>query len=327
MFNNYVNRHDLIRLIWGIRHGYLPVILSRFTKGKVGRVKQNWNSKKAKPSTWWMTPHVRRHCNYLVTGDQNIDYRQYVLRKYFPERKGLKGLCLGCGEGQKVLEWAKFGVFESIDAYDLSQNSIESAIKLSEKLGLNNIVKFQVKDIIDINFPMDSYDLIFVEHALHHFSNLETVLPKINQCLCPDGYFIMDEYVGPSRFQWTEKQLAISNAVRSILPEKYRAHVIDGTTNKKIIKPSRISMIMKDPSEAIESEKIIPLLHEVFNVIELKGYHGAITHLLFDGIAHNFLDSDNQTKRYINMCLEIEDSLTESEELNDDYAVVICTKK
>lgn len=327
MFNNYINRYDLTRLIWGIRHGYLTIILSRLTKGKLGRIKQNWNSLKSQPSTWQVIPEVRRHWNYLVTGDRNINYRSYVLQKYFQDRRGLKGLCLGCGEGQKVLEWAKFGLFESIDAYDLSQNRIESAIKLSEKLGLNNIVKFQVKDIADINLPIDSYDLVFVEHALHHFSNLEQVLLKINQCLCPDGYFVIDEYVGPSRFQWTEKQLAVSNAVRSILPEKYRVHVIDGSTDKKIIKPSRISMIMKDPSEAIESEKILPLLHQMCDVVELRGYHGAITHLLFDGIAHNFLDNDDQAKRYINICLEIEDTLTECGELNNNYAVVICRKK
>ncbi len=46
-----------------------------------------------------------------------------------------------------------------------------------------------------------------------------------------------------------------------------------------------------DPSEAIRSADILPLVHQYFNVIRCIGYGGTILHLFFDRIAGNFQES------------------------------------
>lgn len=326
MFGNFINRHDVVRLVWGIRHGYLPLVLSRLTKGRTERVKDAWKVRIRKRSTWWMIPEVRKHWNYLVTGDENVDYREYVVNKYFVNKSGLKGLCLGCGGGEKVLEWARLGIFERIDAYDISTGLIEKATKRCKESGYKDIINFRAADIYEVELAENSYDIVIMEHALHHFSPLEEILKRVKNCLGWDGYFVVDEFVGPSRFQWTDKQLRLANAVRSLLPDEYRRHIIDGSKRRRVIRPSRLSMILKDPSEAVESARIMPLLKEFFNVVEVKGYHGAILHLVFEGIAQNFMGDDEEMRKWFGMCVDIEDILTEMGEVDDDFVVAVCRK-
>ena len=328
LFNNYINYHDFTRLVWGIRHGYLRTIVTRLSKGRIGRVKDAWkDSNKKRGSTWWMIPEVSHRINELMTGDQNTDYYSYVSNKYLSKNKQLLGLSLGCGTGHREPKWAGLADFKRIDAYDISDNSIDTAKKQVEEKGLGNIINYYAGDIHKLDLPENEYDVVFIEHSLHHFSPLKNLLVNVNNWLKPDGVFVVNEFIGPTRFQWTKKQIDAANHVRSLLPEKYRAHIVDGAVNRKIYRPSRLSMIAKDPSEAIESAMIMPLLRDCLTVTEYKPCCGAILHLLFEGIAQNFMPMDEQAKRYFDMCLEIEDILTESGEIQSDYALVICTKK
>lgn len=330
MFNNFINRYDFTRFILGLRHGYLPKILSRITKGKVGRVKEAWKDEKeknAKATTWWMIPAICQRYNHLITGNENVDYYHYVASKYFNGKNGLKGLSLGCGTGHRERMWACLCDFKKIEGYDISEGLIQKAREEATKKDFKGILEYQAADILKLDFKENTYDAIFVEHSLHHFSPLEDLLVKINNCLKPDGFFVINEYVGPSRFQWTDRQLEIANGVLSILPNKYRRHVVYGHQIKKIIRPSKLSMILKDPSEAIESGEIMPLIEKTFDVVEIRPYYGAILHLLFDGIAGNFVEDDEETKRIFHLCLEIEDLMTETGEVDSDYVLAICRKR
>ncbi|GAH53084.1 unnamed protein product, partial [marine sediment metagenome] len=116
-------------------------------------------------------------------------------------------------------------------------------------------------------------------------------------------------------------------AVLSILPEKYKVPAVDGVIKKRAIRPSRLRMILGDPSEAVESSKIMSLLDQIFHIVEIRPYQGAILHPLFDGIASNFLSEDKQTQRYLRLCFEIEDLSAAAGEIQSDFALAVCRKK
>jgi len=328
MFNNLINRHDFTRFVYGLRHGYLQAMLSRLTKGRLGRVKDAWKEKKrGKVATWYMIPSIGKRFNYLMTGNEDVDYYHYVADKYLSNKSGLIALSLGCGQGHKEIKWASLADFKKIEGYDISEDRINAAIAKAEKAGLSKKLVYLQGDIAKLELKRERYDVIFIEHSLHHFSPLEDILIRINRWLKPDGLFVINEFVGPSRFQWTNRQLEIANGVLSILPEKHKKHVLDECQVKKIIRPSRFSMIMKDPSESIESEKIMPLIKKHFSLIEEKPYYGTILHLLFNGIAGNFIPDDQVTQRLYNLCLEIEDTLAYAGEIGSDFTLAICQKK
>lgn len=325
MFNNFVNRHDVSRLIWGLRHGYLKKILRRITKNKLGRTRQQWSEKKGNQSCWWMIPRIGKHVNQLISGDEKIDYYNYVSQKYLLDKKDLVALSLGCGNGKRELIWAKLVDFQKIDGCDLSPVFIKAARENAAKAGLDKIIQYQEADILKYVLKDNYYDVVFVEQSLHHFSPLATVLDRIKRAMKPGGLFVINEFIGPDRFQWTDRQIEVANAMKNLIPAEYRRHIVDGSTETKIIKPSRFSMLMKDPSEAIESSKIMPLLREKFNVIDYKPYHSTISHILFNGIAHNFVGKD-ETKPLIQLLLDMERHLIESGDLDSDYALVVCKK-
>jgi hypothetical protein len=68
-------------------------------------------------------------------------------------------------------------------------------------------------------------------------------------------------------------------------------------------------MLRSDPSAAVESAAILPLLHQYFDVIEIKPYGGALLHVLFSGIGQNFLADDPVAQRRAQLCIEAEDLL------------------
>jgi hypothetical protein len=86
-------------------------------------------------------------------------------------------------------------------------------------------------------------------------------------------------------------------------------------------------MVVRDPSEAIESSKILPLLKTNFTVVEQKGYGGTILHLLFNEIAHHFVSPDAEGERLLKMCFSIEDLMLESGEIQPDFIFAVCKKK
>lgn len=326
MFKNLINIHDFFILYKAIKEGKLNLILSKLTSGKQKKIKKSWKNIKKSSSNWYNIPEVKERWNYLISGNVKVDYYEYIFRKYFSDRKNLKALSLGCGTGHNELEWAKLGAFKKIDAYDLSETRIEFAKKQARENGCGNIINYQVADIYNIEKCDNSYDIILVEHSLHHFSPLKDILLKINGFLKPDGLFIVNEFVGPTRFQWTDRQLEVINGLLSVLPTQYKTRQ-DGSIKKKNFKPSRLSMILNDPSEAVESSSMLSLLEKTFDIKEIKEYGGTILMMLFSEIAHNFLFKNSETKNFLNFCFRTEDILLQSKNIQSDFIVAVCKKK
>lgn len=327
MFGNLVNQYDfrtLMSKILKLDFGFLR----RITKCSRQRVQEHFNQTfKQQSGQWWDIPLVQERWNYLISGESTISHYEYVTQRYFLKRKSLYALSLGCGNGHRELNWAKTGVFKRIDAYDLSKSRIDYATDQAKKKGYAKTLNYRVGNIYEIEMQESFYDVVIVEHSLHHFTPLREVFLKIKKTMKDNGYFIVNEFVGPTRFQWTKKQLEIINGALSILPARYRIRATDASVRKKVCRPSLLRMILTDPSEAVESSQIMPLLKEYFELLEVRPYGGTILHPLLSGIAQNFFSDDYQTKLFLKLCFDIEDSLLRSKELESDFILAVCKKR
>lgn len=327
MFNNLVNSRDLLRLAKKIGRGQFDRIFSKLFTPKKEKIKETWRHTQVPPTNWWDIPAVQERWNYLISGNPEVDYYEYVSRKYFSRKKNLKGLSLACGTGHRELRWAKLADFKKIDAYDLSETSIKYARKQAKKKGYDKIINYQVADVYDIKMQRDFYDVVLVEHSLHHFSPLKEILLRVRNFLKPNGFLIVNEFVGPTRFQLTDKQLEIINNLLSILPDKYKTRWKNKSVKSKVFRPSKLSMILDDPSEAVESSKILPLLNQLLNVVEIKEYGGTILQFLFSEIAHNFLSNNKETQRILHLCFEVEDLHLKNKDIQSDFVIVVCKNR
>ena len=117
---------------------------------------------------------------------------------------------------------------------------------------------------------------------------LERVLDACRKALRPGGRLLVNEYVGPSRFQWTPEQERLANQQLATLPEPLRQDASSGGLKVAIHRPTVAEMITMDPSEAVRSAEIEPALRERFAVKAQWNWGGTVNFLVLQEIAGNF---------------------------------------
>jgi ubiquinone/menaquinone biosynthesis C-methylase UbiE len=323
MFNNLINTNDLIVFYRKLKKQRTFVALGKLFSSKSRRVELAWKHTNSISSNWWDIPAITERWNTLITGSPEVSYQQYVCKRYFTSERPIIGVSLGCGAGNKEIEWVKRCSNLHLAGIDISENRIRQAIVNSTAHNLNDRLSFRTGSVYELAYDDQSLDCIIVDGALHHFHDLDVLLPKIRRWMKSDGLFIVNEYVGPARFQWTEKQLYVINELLEKMPERFRRDS-DGYRKTKVHRPGRLSMILSDPSEAVESDRIEPLLHQYFSVVERKPYGGMILQNLLKGIAHHFTKGDSEADELLNQWCTLEDDYLRTGELPSDFIFFIC---
>ena len=308
MFNSktYISIGDFIDLFYKVKQKGYTVLSSKLHFSDQDRTVSKWNTITSS-SDFWIIPEIRNRWNEKCTGDPNLDYEDYVFSKYLSQAKELKMLSIGCGTGSRERKFGKYSNFDLIEGIDLAVNQVEEARKYASELNLTSI-HYLVGDFVKQKFEKESYDIILFNSSLHHFNDINDILKtKVLPLMKNEGFLIIFEYVGPKRLQWTHLQMEFANKLLKELPTKYKLRVDSSSIKHRIYRPGLLRMILVDPSEAIDSESIIPSIHKHFKIIEEKKIGWDILHLLLKDISHNFLSKDNETQLLLSYLFEQED--------------------
>jgi ubiquinone/menaquinone biosynthesis C-methylase UbiE len=326
VLDNLINRDDLRHLVRRLRrHG--PFGLARkLVSREESRVAEAWSSIEHVPTHAWHVPEVLARRNALVTGDPDKQFVDWFVERHLGERSGLVAISVGCGDGLREPAWARTGRFARIDAYDISPGSIEKARERASADGLDGVLEFKVGNAYDLEYPAGSLDVIIGEDSLHHMTPLDELFARFERWLRPDGFLFVNEYVGPRRLQLEPRQLEAANAALALLPEACRRDWEDGGVRRRIDHTGRLRMYLNDPSEAVESDRIVPLLRERFDVVDERPYGESIVHPVLSSIAHNFLD-EGPCKRALELLFAAEDLLLGSGEIETLRTVLVCRKR
>ena len=192
----------------------------------IKRTAQYWSEQQAwqvgRGLHWTELPAVLRRLNVKVSGDPNTDWVTYTLSTHLADQLPLERcLSLGCGKGSLERYVASLGAFMACDAYDVAPGSIDKARQLAAAQGYQHI-HYEVADINHLELPAQAYDVVWVSGAMHHFERLEYVCAQIQQSLKSQGFLVLNEYVGPSRFQFSDRQREVLQAALTLLPHHYR---------------------------------------------------------------------------------------------------------
>jgi len=303
----FISIGDLVDIYYKSQILGMNRILARLAWGNKARITKAWNNANNLSQTnWWSIPLVRKRWNLLITGDLNTEYTNYLIKKYLYDRNNLKLLSPGCGTGSKELKFANFDNFQFIEAFDIAPNRIKVAKENAKQLGYKNI-NYSISDVFEFNFGNKNYDVVVFDSFLHHIKKIDKILDKIYFSLKPGGIFVINEYVGPNRFQWSKEQLKLSNKALGNLPLLFRKRWQSESKKSKIYRPGLLRMILSDPSEAVNSENILPKIKERFKVLEEKPYGGNILQLTLKDISHNFIEEGKEGIQLLNVLFDIED--------------------
>lgn len=277
---------------------------------------------------WETLPLVRAYQMKCMTGSEAVDMFSHTLglvRERAGERN-LRALSVGCIEGNPGPEMSVFGtgLFRAIDVMDIAEGLLDKQRKMAADRGLRGITYIR-QDLNNVTLEEQAYDLIWAVGTVHHVENLESFFEQVNGALKPRGIFMMREYIGPDRIQFTPEQLAVANEIFSILPEKYRTDA-DGVVRKAVLAPDIGVLMQQDPSESVRSEDIMGVLKRKLAVIKLSHTGGTILHPLLAHIASNF-EGNEDADTLLKLLIVFERTLIEKNVLPSDYVYCVAARK
>ncbi|MFH4967900.1 class I SAM-dependent methyltransferase [Gaetbulibacter sp. M240] len=298
---------DIIDIYVKLNQRGLNFIKSKFHFNPIKRSKSAFESKNIQLGNWWNIPTIKERWNLKVTGEKTLDFVAFTMNNYLKNRKNLKMLSLGSGNCATELKYAEYDNFQDILCCDISDISLEKAKARAQEKNLNNI-NFKVQDVNKYSFAPNTYDIIFFRASLHHFKNIEQLIGEsIKKALKENGILIIDEYIGPNRLQFPNHQIKAINKSLKIVPKKFRKRYKVNLYKNKVYGSGIIRMIIADPSECIESQKILPTINKYFKTIYQATYGGNILAITLKDISHHFIDLDEEKKKILNTLFEFED--------------------
>ncbi len=277
---------------------------------------------------WTHLDEIHRLINRRVSGDPTVKPLAWFGRHLadagcLPLRRIL---VLGCGAGHLERELHGLAWAREIVAFDLSPKVL--AIARENVAGLDGIshvlASMDELPVGQAPFLPGSFDAVLGVSSVHHCSQLDKLYSAVAQLLTPDGWFYLDEYVGPDRFQYSPRHLAQLTALADLLPERMLANQ-NGVIKKSFRAPTVAEVVAVDPSEAACSSRILPLLPDYFKVVAQRPYGGSLLHVLLADVAQNF--QAPEARPWLQALMDAEDDLDRRGQLEHHFSCVIARQR
>jgi SAM-dependent methyltransferase len=275
---------------------------------------------------WWEDRTTLEHINRIVEGratdGMHAGFHNRIL-KFFPDKPAERAISVGCGVGTKEWELLRIGAVKHFDLYDISEANILHGRKHAEINGFADRVTYRYADVFEVETESD-YDLVYWNNSLHHMSDVYQALRFSHDRLRFSGLLAIDDYVGPTRFQWTEENLRWARLIRHNLPDRLLknpwapGHMVP----RQIMPQTPDEIVAIDPSEAMDSGRILSALYEVFPSVEIIPTGGALYHLALSDIYCNFVTEDDNV--LLRQILMLDQLLAENG--TTQYAVAFASK-
>jgi ubiquinone/menaquinone biosynthesis C-methylase UbiE len=268
-----------------------------------------------------------RECFGQDSAGASIDFFSY-LHTHYPQCHNAHALSLCCGDGSFETQLIQKGVFQKITGLEISAERIHHGSAQVNVNNLANQLNFLQQDVNQGQFGEACFDVVFAKAALHHIQNLEDAFAGMKRCLKPGGLLVAIDFFGPTRFQWSDKQLHASNWFwEHRVPPALHSNA-DGSQTLPITRPSLETMISMDPSEAVRSSEIMTFLESNFKVIDNFALGGTVMNLLLYGERVNRFDANDPFHNAIlEEAVQYERQLLESGQLSSDFRFVVAQVK
>ena len=103
-------------------------------------------------------------------------------------------LDVGCGSGVPTMELAKLSNGQII-GLDIDQPQLDRLKGKIERAGLSDLVKAVTRSIFDMDFPNESFDIIWAEGSIYVIG-FERGLREWRRFLKPDGFMVVHDEMG-----------------------------------------------------------------------------------------------------------------------------------
>lgn len=196
----------------------------------------------------------------------------------------------------------------------------------ARKTGQEKQIHYELADLNRIELPAKHYGAVFASQSVHHIEALEHYMAQVRESLQEGGVFIVNEFVGPNQFQWTDAQLQHSQRLLESIPEQFRALIREQGIKARVDRPTVEAMNAYDPTEAIRSVEIVPQMEKHFEIVDRRDFGGTLLHLVLDNIAGNLSETE-EGKEIVRRLIREERQLIVNGEIESDFTLLVARKR
>lgn len=286
-----------------------PIKSGPLSNENTKKATKHWDSHgKNPPKQWLHNSYVARAVLLDPLNWHGGCWFNWLQRKYF-ETPAENALSLCCGSGRHERRMAHVNIAEKITGMDISEGQLGRAREAASKEGYQNVIEYKQENIQKAILPENKYDFVIVVAGLHHLINLPHVFEQIHRTLKPEGVLVISEYVGPDHMDYSswEREL-FQRALLTINPD-YRVRKSTGNLLERAGQQTREQAIARDPSEGVNSSKIMTNLRKFFDIdVEIEMGNSILRECLYD-IVDNFSEEKDEDKKALDNLIHLERTL------------------
>ncbi|MEM7678303.1 MAG: hypothetical protein AAF449_20110, partial [Myxococcota bacterium] len=238
-----------------------------------------------------------------------------------------RGVSVGGARGIKERAIIKAGLVEAMDIYELSDSRIRQGQAESKAANMEDRIRYFREDAL-LTARKERYELVYWNNALHHMFDVFDAIAWSHAVLRRGGLFLMDDFTGPDRFQFSSASLDIASAIRAELPTKYLRHAdhLDREYKKKLVSIDPKALAAADPSEAADSGRILDAVKAYFPQADVVSMGGVVYNLALKDIVVNFDEADAGDRARLETLLSMDAVLDRNANIDTHYTIAIAFK-
>ena len=322
--NTYLLKKTLKRYLQGILGEKLFNHVKGFMTSKknpasgMGATAEKWGSEEHSCRNtlargWCGSPIVLAYRSRMVTGSDDGNPSLLIVDHLAPQCRNGKVLVLGCGQSLAEHWLAISKTAQFAHGIDVSPGAIEKARAEVVSQGLSGRVTHEVMDINKLSLLENSYDGLLISQSMHHFENLEHICAEIVKGLKPGAPIVIDDFVGPTRFQYSEDRLNLMNRLLVCLPPHMQKPPIERIPLESFLKI--------DPSEGVRCGDIPGVIRRFFSIEKELPYGGSIIYQLLQDIVPYIRHEDPRDAALVKLLVTFEEYLIKTRAMESDFVM------
>jgi SAM-dependent methyltransferase len=274
---------------------------------------------------WVPSRALQAHLNRTATGSPDDDWLSMVRARHLPSRLE-RTLVIGCGGGHLERALARQQRVGAITAVDADADQVARAREQADRVGLASI-SYAVFDPERGDPPAGPWDAVLAQDVLHHVSRLGELLTRVAASLSARGRFVMIDYVGPARFQYSDERMDLVARYFRLLPDRVRRDPITGRLLWRRERPDAARLAREAPAEAARGEELLAGVRRMFEVEAEYPLGEGLLHPLLAGLEGNFGADPSGDERVLHAVCAAEAHLLASGRLDSPFVVAVARRR
>jgi SAM-dependent methyltransferase len=207
------------------------------------------------------------------------------------------------------------------DVMGVSERAVEAARRMVEQRGLTN-VEVTAGDPAALELEAGAYSVVTGQYSFHYVQELERFWGACHTAMHPGGVVLAQEYVGPSRLQWSATQIeAADRALAELVPAEHKTH------HRTVGPDLAEEWLRAEPTLAARSDELRPTCEAAgFEIIVDMGAACGLLHPVLLGQIDTFDPASWEHNRILSALFKEEERLMAEGAFGHAFAMFIARR-